>query len=133
MPKVIKNWDTLDNSVKDELNRMGNYFCKLHLLANFATETDTYLKELNDSYEKQFAFKTKESSPCQLVRLTCKAFHERGSDKCGVASHFNAFLSEFDIKNSFASFIGNRFNILYYNSSVLYFLKDKVKYFFWLA
>ena len=132
MPKVLENWDNLDDTTKEELNGMGNYFCKLHLLANFATETDSYLKEfeaimLSDDYEKQFAFKTKESSPCQLVRLSCKAFHPRGSDECGVASHFNAYLSHYEMKNNLASFVGNRFNILYYNSSIVYFLKDKIK------
>ena len=42
MPKVVENWDDLDNSKKVELNRMGNFFCKLHLLSNFAEKTDLF-------------------------------------------------------------------------------------------
>ena len=132
LPKVMSNWDELEDIQKGEIIRMGNFFCKLHLLCNFSTETDKLLKEfeyiiLDKDYEKQFAFNTKESSPTQLIRIACKAFHPRGSDECGVASYFNAFLSKRDQSNLFASFIGNRFNILYYNASALYFLKDAIK------
>ena len=131
LPKVMSNWDELEDIQKGEIIRMGNFFCKLHLLCKFSTETDKLLKEfeyiiLDKDYEKQFAFNTKESSPTQLIRIACKAFHPRGSDECGVASYFNVFLSKRDQSNLFASFIGNRFNILYYNASALYFLKDAI-------
>ena len=44
LPTAIENWETFDAIKKDELKEMSNYFCKLHLLASFGTETDTYLK-----------------------------------------------------------------------------------------
>ena len=132
LPKVMSNWDELEDIQKGEIIRMGSFLCKLHLLCKFSTQTGKSLKEfeyiiLDKDYEKQFAFNTKESSPTQLIRIACKAFHPRGSDECGVASYFNAFLSNRDQSNLFASFIGNRFNILYYNASALYFLKDAIK------
>ena len=132
LPEVKDNWNELNESQQSELKEMGNFFCKLHLLSNFATETDKYLKDFEnlvtlDDYEKQFAFNTKESSPTQLVRIACKAFHVRGSDECGVASHFNAYLRTKEVSSYFQSFIGNRFNILYYNAAALHFHKDEVE------
>jgi len=132
LPEVKDNWNELNESQQSELKEMGNFFCKLHLLSNFATETDKYLKDFEnlvtlDDYEKQFAFNTKESSPTQLVRIACKAFHVRGSDECGVASHFNAYLRTKEVKSYFQSFIGNRFNILYYNAAALNFHKGEVE------
>ena len=132
IPKVMSNWDDLEDIRKSEIIRIGNYFCKLHLLSNFPTETGKNFKEfeaiiLDNEYEKQFAFNAKESSPTQLIRIACKAFHARDSDECDVASYFIAFLSESDVSNLFSSFVGNRFNILYYDASALYVLKDTIK------
>ena len=131
LPRIIANWDSLDEKYKSQLLDMGNFFCKLHLLSNFATETDKHLKTFEkamtrDDAENQYAFNTKESSPVQLIRIACKAFHPRGSDECGVASPFTSALSEINETNHFASFIGNRFNILYHNAAALYFHKEHI-------
>ena len=73
LPKVIENWENLDHMQRNDFIDMGNYFCKLHLLVNFATETDKVLNSfekslLSDSYETIFAFTTKESGAVRLVR-----------------------------------------------------------------
>lgn len=45
LPKVFENWEML--SIKqNDIADMGNFFCKLHLLANFASETDKVLNSL---------------------------------------------------------------------------------------
>ena len=134
LPRIIVNWDSMDEQYKSQLLDMGNFFCKLHLLSNFATETDKHLKTFEkamtrDEALNQYAFTTKESSPVQLIRIACKAFHPRGSDECGVASPFTSMLSEMNETNHFASFIGNRFNILYHNAAALYFHKEHIETF----
>ena len=43
LPKVIDNWEYLDQGTQSEMGDMGNFFCKLHLLSNFATECDKVL------------------------------------------------------------------------------------------
>ena len=43
-----------------------------------------------------------------------------------VASYFNAYLPDINCKSYLESFIGNRFNILFYNASALYFHKDSI-------
>ncbi|XP_065679669.1 uncharacterized protein LOC136094052 [Hydra vulgaris] len=43
LPKVIEHWDYLTIKQKNDFKDMSNVFCKLHLLTNFATETDKVL------------------------------------------------------------------------------------------
>ena len=43
LPKVIDNWEYLDQETQSEMGDMGNFFCKLHLLSNFAMESDKVL------------------------------------------------------------------------------------------
>ena len=130
LPTAIENWVTFDAIKKDELKEMSNYFCKLHLIANFGTETDTYLKEfeqimLHDDFETNFVFASKkESGAFRLIRTACKAYHKRGSDECGVAQHFNSFLSSRGETPHLESFVGNRFNIVFHNAAALYFHKE---------
>ena len=45
LPKMVDNWDGLSHAQRNDLADMGNVYCKLHVLvnfANFATETDKY-------------------------------------------------------------------------------------------
>ncbi|XP_057300254.1 uncharacterized protein LOC130630693 [Hydractinia symbiolongicarpus] len=132
LPNVVENWNYLSETQKTDMTDMGNFFCKLHLLANFASEADKVLHSfermvLCDDYETVFAFNSaKESSASRLVRTACKAFHVRGSDECGVASYFNSFLAGRNQKSYFVPFIGNRFYILFYNAAALYYHRDAV-------
>ena len=72
---------------------------------------------LSSDYETVLSYNNnKESCVSRLVRTSCKG----GSDECGVASYFNSFLAGSGQKSLFAPFIGNHFNILYYNADVLY-------------
>jgi E1A/CREB-binding protein len=135
LPKVIEHWDSLAIEQKNEFKDMSNFFCKLHLLTNFATETDKVLNSfeklaLSDNHEDVFAFKTSESGAARLIRTACKAFHKRGSDEAGVAGYFNSFLiGKGEDKCMFAPFIGNRFNILFYNGAALYYHSESIKEF----
>ena len=79
LPKVIEHWDSLTIEQKNEFKDMSNFFCKLHLLANFATKTDKVLDSfekiaLSDAHENTFAFKTFDSGVARLIRTACKAF-----------------------------------------------------------
>ena len=75
---------------------MGNFFCKMHLLINFATEANNMLCEFEHiacSNQSPNSIRQNESEAARLIRTACKAFHPCGSDKAGVASHFLAFLT----------------------------------------
>ena len=79
---------------------MGDVYCKLHLLANFASETNKVLKEfesliLHQNYSPEFVFATKES---------------------GVARHILIYLVR--RRNHCNSVYW--FNVLYYNATTVY-------------
>ena len=95
---------------------MANFFCKVHVLANFVTECDKVLKQfesmmLDDSYNPVFAFNSKESCGVRLIRTACKAFHSRGSEQSGCASHYNSFLAGKDDKSYHTSQVVPGFEI----------------------
>ena len=66
----------------------------------------------------------------RLIRTSCKAYHQRGSDECGVAHYFNSFLDSRHEKPYLESYIGNRFNIVFYDAAALYFHKEAITEFF---
>ena len=84
---------------------------------------------LDDNYNPVFVFNSKESCAVRLVRTTCKAFHSRGSQQSGVASHFNSFLAGKNDKSYLENFIGNRFNILFYNATAVYYHREEISSF----
>ena len=59
----------------------------------------------------------------RLVRTACKAFHHQGSQQCGSFTMFKEYLKGHQIdKIPLARFIGNRFNILFYDAAGVYYL-----------
>ena len=46
LPKAVENWNELTNSQQNGMIDMANFFCRLHLLANFASECDKVLNLL---------------------------------------------------------------------------------------
>ena len=73
-----------------------------------------------------------ESGTLRLIRNTCKAVQTHGWEKSGLISDFYTFLcEEVGFSNvPFIPFKGNRFNVLFYNRGVLYFLYNNLKHFF---
>ena len=84
-------------------------FCKLHLLGNFVSETD----KVQHSFEL----------------MVFSDSYKPVSEEAGVASYFNSYLAGQSRKSSFAPFISNRFNILFYNAAALYYHADSIKNF----
>ena len=124
MPVSVDNRSDLLDPERSAMGEMANFFCKLHLLLNFASETDKVMNVfenvlLTDEFKTSFAFNTSESGETRLVRTACKAYHVRGSDETGVASYFNSFLSGHCVRPMFSPFVGNRFNILFYNAAAV--------------
>ena len=86
---------------------------------------------LHDDFETNFVFASKkESGAFRLIRTACKAYHKRGSNECGVAQHFNSFLSSRGETPHLESFVGNRFNVVFHNAAALYFHKESITNFF---
>ncbi|XP_066298380.1 uncharacterized protein [Branchiostoma lanceolatum] len=126
LPAVEKEWETLADDVKDELGSMCNYFCKMHLLVNFATEANSTLKIFEDAVSEgtnPFAFSQQgESGAARLIRTACSAFTDHGNEKSGAPQYFKSHLSHHhqEEKNWMVAYRGNRFNILFYDAAAVY-------------
>lgn len=110
---------------KDQMTRMNNFFCGLHYLVGLAECTDETIKlwEANSSSEEEQS--TGSSGTQRLVRTACKAFHHRGSQQCGSSTLFRSYLRKQGIhKIPLAQFVGNRFNILFYDAAGIYYLQS---------
>lgn len=149
LPACYSNWDSMSEAEKKSVTCMNNFFCGLHLLVNFADVTDKVIKSFEDKVkdkemgaeahqETKMFIKRDESSCIRLVRTTCKCLARGGDEKSGCYSEFKTFMAEKDeeenskLKRSslLVPFRGNRFNILFYNSEVVFYLSDEIKEFF---
>ena len=70
----------------------------------------------------------------RLIRTTCKAFEKHRNEQSGAHSTFLTFFqthSEYHLKKvPLASFRGNRFNIIFLDAGILYYLKQAIDDFF---
>jgi len=134
LPTVIDNWFDLEEATQASLQSMGKFFCKMHLLVNFATECDKTLRQFEQniiaSVKNSHAFNLNESGGSRLVQTAPKALTTHGSEKAGMASYWNSHLKVQNEKNKLVTFGSNRFNILFYDTAALYYHKDHLINFF---
>ena len=124
LPTVAKDWENLTRAEREQLMRVNNFFCGLHFLVGLADCAEETLKvwEAKSVVQKE---SSGSSGTQRLVRTACKAFHHKGSQQCGSYSLFHTYLKGKDIhKIPLAHFVGNRFNILFYDAAGVYFLQD---------
>ena len=140
LPNVVENWDAMNEDMQRNFIKVNNFFCGLHFLVGLADQTEASLKAwdrllyddrpvgslANGGYSKG------ESGTLRLIRTTCKAVQTHGCEKSGRISDFYTFLcEEVGFSNvPFIPFKGNRFNVLFYNGGILYFLYNHLKHFF---
>lgn len=108
---------------KEQLTRMNNFFCGLHFLVGLADTAEETVKlwEAQSTSKESCA----SSGTQRLVRTACKAFHHRGSQQCGSSTLFRTYLRKEGIhKIPLAQFVGNRFNILFYDAAGVYYLQS---------
>lgn len=128
LPTVTDNWESITEVEREQLTRMNNFFCGLHFVVGLADAAEEVLK----LWEVQSSSRVVGSSSGtqNLVRTTCKALHHRGSQKCGSSALFRTFLRKEGIhKIPLAQFVGNRFNILFFDAAGVYYLRDLISKF----
>ncbi|XP_072049567.1 LOW QUALITY PROTEIN: uncharacterized protein [Amphiura filiformis] len=129
LPSAVANWETLSTASKESIADMGNYFCKMHLFVNFATEADKVLKineaDVVAAGKNQFAFGT-ESGAARLVRTAAKALTTRGCDMSGMGANWLTYLEELNLKNHLISYRANRFNVLFYSAAATYYHRHHI-------
>ena len=83
--------------------------------------------ELNDNQQSQPGGS---SGTQRLIRSACKAFHHRGSEQCGTSLLFHTYLKKEGIsKIPLAQFIGNRFNVIFYDAAGVFYLRSYMQKF----
>ena len=131
LPKVVEKWQDLAENSKKSLEEMGNFYCKLHLLVNLGEEANKALKLFEHAAiegRNPLAFlSSNESGSCRLTRTACEAFHPRGSQTAGVSEDFDVHLSENGLESKLVEFIGNRFNITFYNSAAVFYHRSHIQ------
>ena len=125
LPDVIGNWEKYSADEKENMTRMNNFFCGLHYVVGLAECTEEAIKLWEASVAST---ETSGSSGTQrLIRTACKALHHHGSQQCGSSSLFRSYLKQEGIfKIPLAQFVGNCFNILFYDAAGVYYLKDHI-------
>jgi len=138
LPAIYSNWDSLSEAEQETLSRLNNFYCGLHILVNFAEDLDGVIKWFEAStkegplgaegYTETANFtKNEESGAVRLVRTASKCLARGGDEKSGCYVDLKAFLTDKYPKSStkgshlLVPFRGNRFNILFYNSDVIFF------------
>ena len=133
LPLVTENWVEMNEIEKDQLTSMNNFFCGLHFIVGLADATEAVLKQWENSSEdfQQQSQQYGGSSGTQtLIRSACKAFHHRGSEQCGTSLLFRTYLKKEEIsKIPLAQFIGNRFNVIFYDAAGVFYLRGHMQKF----
>lgn len=123
LPAIVENWEDLADVEKEQMTRMNNFFCGLHYLVGLAECTDETIKVWEANSDSECYGQS--SGTQRLIRTACKAFHHRGSQQCGSSTLFRSYLRKHGVhKIPLAQFVGNRFNILFYDAAGIYYLQD---------
>ena len=131
LPDITENWPQMSELERDQLTSMNNFFCGLHYLVGLADTAVEVLKKWE--MQSSSSVNAHLDSSCgteRLVRTACKAFHHRGSQQAGSSLLFRTYLKKEGIaKIPLAQFVGNRFNILFYDAAGVYYLRNHMQHF----
>lgn len=115
LPDVFENWTALTQV----------FFRGLHYVVGLAECADKAVNMWEISILSDQIAPQGSSGTQRLVRTACKAFHHRGSQQCGTSTLFRSYLKEQGIfKIPLAQFVGNHFNILFYDAAGIYYLRN---------
>ena len=128
LPTVVENWNQISEPEREQLTRMNNFFCGLHFLVGLADAAEEAVKLWETRFNSLEA--STSSGTQRLVRTACKAFHHKGSQQCGSSTLFRTYLRKEGIHSiPLAHFVGNRFNILFYDAAGVYYLQNHMRTF----
>ena len=142
LPIAIEDWAMLSEVEKMQIQRMNNFFVAYILyVTGLADSAEAVLKQWEStvldpnagsrSLPENRGYQSSELGTQRLIRTVCKAFHKRGSEQAGYPIQFATYLRSKGITRvPLASFIGNRFNIIFYDAAGVYYLRDYIFEFF---
>ena len=140
LPEVIKGLDILNESKQLKISKVNDFFCGMHYIVGLADQSEVALKawdkllfgDLPVGSVAQGGYSKGEPGTYRLIRTLCKAVQTRGCEKSGRIADFSSYLiDEVGLSSvPFITFKGNRFNILFYNGGITYYLHEHCKHFF---
>ena len=149
LPSIYDSWNELCLEEQESISTMNNFYCGLHILVNFADLSATVVRRFEESMKEgslgaeahsetsQFT-KAEESGSVRLLRTACKCLARGCDEKSGCYGDFKTFMDQKDEDEGqkhrkgslLVPFRGNRFNILFYNAEIVFFLAEYIKEFF---
>ena len=140
LPDIVQGWSELTTLEQSNMSKINDFFCGMHYIVGLADQAEVALKawdkllwddKLVGSLAHGGYSQGGESGTLRLIRTLCKSVQTRGCEKSGRMIDFSSFLNQAGISSvPFATFKGNRFNILFYNGGVAYYLYDLCNKFF---
>lgn len=111
---------------KETLTRMNNFFCGLHFVVGLADSAEEVMKVWEAQHLDDYQHMSASTSSTQtLIRTACKAFHHQGSQQCGTSALFRAYMRKNGMHRlPLAKFVGNRFNIIFYDAAGIFYLQE---------
>ena len=138
LPSVQENWSQLSEKEKSVCSKMYNFFCGLHILVNLAEVTSKTIKEFEvkseiskkgAAAESGLVYNASGSGTVRLVRTACKAFTRGADEKSGAYRAFTDYLISKGKTNKLVNFKGNRFNVLFLDSGLVFFYVKDISHF----
>ena len=140
LPTIVSEWESLSEEEENKMSTVNEFFCGFHYLVGLADQAEACCQVWDSlcwGNQKvgslaHGGYSKGESGVYRLIRTVCKSVQERGCEKSGRMVDFLTFLkTERGIDQvPLAPFLGNRFNILFYNAAGTYFLESDLKVFF---
>jgi len=135
VPNLTANWSELSTTEQDATLRMNNFFCGLHYIVGLAEQAQaclsTWEKTAVTSNNSHSFPNDSEPGTVRLIRTTCKALEAHCSEQAGNHVQFKAYLEMAGYGSiPLARFVGNRFNILFYNAAGVYYLREQIVAFY---
>jgi hypothetical protein len=128
---IISKWKELSATEQGQLSSLNNFFCGMHvLISTLWLWENAYFESTIGAAAAIGGYTKSESGIVRLIQTACKATGRHGSEQSGVYQPFTNFLKASGIsRNPLAPFRGNRFNILFYDAGVTYFIFPLIKKF----
>lgn len=125
LPTVFEEWEGFDDETKTRLGSMANFFCKLHLLANFCTESGKVLQQFEkivvaEGSTNPFAFASEPVGAMRCCKNASKALTPRGSDRFGVGGHWKSFMVDEDKTSYLINVEHDRLNTMFYQGAAVF-------------
>ena len=107
LPKVVEQWEDLNDNEKTTLKDMGNFSARFPLVtfdeeANKVLKFETFFLQSKSKYALAV---TGEAGSTRLIQSACSAFQKHGHQAAGMTPYFAAYLSDYNwlsLKQSFS-------------------------------